>query len=241
MRTQQQAEREEQQRIKNLVLNYDLTDDQQDGEAPSFHYIRTSSNNRVRLVGKGKLNESLPTRNNRGSQPQHPTASQAAQPPQQQTNPGGDKRRVSRDSGYSSPPPLLPASTSVSAQPTTFAAPAANRTIQHADNPQGSFESHPQIQPSRLDKSGNTRSKQRSRKLQLGDIDWYGRRSTPTSTSTPRASSAAQPATQLSLDSYVVDKSRSHGQRRGPRDDARRAAAGVGDGEGGGELLKRAA
>jgi regulator of nonsense transcripts 2 len=236
MRTQQQAEREEQQRIKNLVLNYDLTDDQQDGEAPSFHYVKTSSNNRVRLVGKGKLNESLPTRNNRGSQPQHPTASQAAQPPQQ-PNPGGDKRRVSQDSGYSSPPPLLPASASASTQPATL----GTRTIQHADNPQGSFESHPQIQPSRLDKSGNTRSKQRSRKLQLGDIDWYGRRSTSTSTSTPRASSAAQPATQLSLDSYVVDKSRSHGQRRGPRDDARRAASGVGDGEGGGELLKRAA
>jgi regulator of nonsense transcripts 2 len=235
MRTQQQAEREEQQRIKNLVLNYDLTDDQQDGEAPSFHYIRTSSNNRVRLVGKGKLNESLPTRNNRGSRPQHPTASQAAQPPQQQTNPGGDKRRDSRDSGYSSPPPLLPASATASTQP----APFGTRTIQHADNPQGSFESHPQIQPSRLDKSGNTRSKQRSRKLQLGDIDWYGRRST--STSTPRASSAAQPATQLSLDSYVVDKSRGHGQRRGPRDDARRAASGVGGGGGDGDLLKRVA
>lgn len=35
MRTQQQAEREEQQRIKNLVLNYDLGDDidPNDGEA----------------------------------------------------------------------------------------------------------------------------------------------------------------------------------------------------------------
>jgi regulator of nonsense transcripts 2 len=235
MRTQQQAEREEQQRIKNLVLNYDLTDDQQDGEAPSFHYIRTSSNNRIRLVGKGKLNESLPTRNNRGSQPQHSTASHAAQPPQQ-SNTGGDKRRVSQDSGYSSSPPLLPASASAFTQPATF----GTRTIQHADNLQGSFESHPQIQPSRLDKSGNTRSKQRSRKLQLGDIDWYGRRSN--STSTPRASSSsssAQPATQLSLDSYVVDKSRGHGQRSGPRDDARRTASGVGDGDG--DLLKRSA
>jgi regulator of nonsense transcripts 2 len=234
MRTQQQAEREEQQRIKNLVLNYDLTDDQQDGEAPSFHYVKTSSNNRVRLVGKGKLNESLPTRNNRGSQPQHPTASQAAQPPQQ-PNPGGDKRRVSQDSGYSSPPPLLPASASASTQPATL----GTRTIQHADNPQGSFESHPQIQPSRLDKSGNTRSKQRSRKLQLGDIDWYGCRSTPTSTL--RASSSTQPATQLSLDSYVVDKPRGHGQRRGLRDEKQRMDSGVGGGEGGDDLLKRAA
>ena len=31
MKTKQEAEREEQQRIKNLVLNYDLGDDQHDG------------------------------------------------------------------------------------------------------------------------------------------------------------------------------------------------------------------
>ena len=35
MRNQQAAEREEQQRIKNLVLNYDLNDDDQhDGSVP---------------------------------------------------------------------------------------------------------------------------------------------------------------------------------------------------------------
>jgi regulator of nonsense transcripts 2 len=34
MKTQQQAEREEQQRIKNLVLNYDLRDgEDQDGDS----------------------------------------------------------------------------------------------------------------------------------------------------------------------------------------------------------------
>jgi Up-frameshift suppressor 2. len=37
MRTQQQADREEQQRIKNLVLNYDLsTDNDNDGEDDLF-------------------------------------------------------------------------------------------------------------------------------------------------------------------------------------------------------------
>lgn len=212
MRTQQQAEREEQQRIKNLVLNYDLTDDQQDGEAPSFHYVRTSNKNSVRLVGKGQLNESLPTRNNRGGQSQRMTASKAADPPQH----GGDQRRVSQDSGYSSPPPFVAAFA-----PPSLATLATNRAIQHADNTQGAFENHPQIQPSRMDKSGNTRSKQRSRKLQLGDIDWYGRRSA----STP-ASSTTQPATQLSLDSYVVDKSRGQGRRRGARTDGQRTASG---------------
>jgi regulator of nonsense transcripts 2 len=212
MRTQQQAEREEQQRIKNLVLNYDLTDDQQDGEPPSFHYVRNSNKNSVRLVGKGKLNESLPTRNNRGSQSQQTTGPRAADLPQY----GGDKRRVSSDSGYSSPPPLpLPAFA-----PPSFATPTTNRTIQHADRPEGTFENHTQIQPSRLDKSGNTRSKQRSRKLQLGDIDWYGRHSA----STP--ASSVQPATQISLDSYVVDKTQNHGRRRGARTDGQRTASG---------------
>lgn len=39
MKTQQQAEREEQQRIKNLVLNYDLRDDNE----PSDGEFNTSS------------------------------------------------------------------------------------------------------------------------------------------------------------------------------------------------------
>jgi regulator of nonsense transcripts 2 len=215
MRTQQQAEREEQQRIKNLVLNYDLTDDQQDGEEPSFHYIQTSNQNTTRLVGKGKLNESLPTRNNRGGHAQRSAAYKAAHPPQQ-SGTGGDKRRESQDSGYSSPPALLPAF----AQP-SFATPSTNRPpTQHADETEGTFENHPQIQPSRLDKSGNTRSKQRSRKLQLGDIDWYGRRTTPTPPD--------QPASQISLDSYVVDKSRGRGRgnRQGSRTEGQRTASG---------------
>ena len=53
MRTQQQAEREEQQRIKNLVLNYDLTDDQQDGEEPSFHYDSCDSSDDKKADGPG--------------------------------------------------------------------------------------------------------------------------------------------------------------------------------------------
>lgn len=45
MRTKQQAEREEQQRIKNLVLNYDLRDDDTEGESP-FHYLLQPNTNR---------------------------------------------------------------------------------------------------------------------------------------------------------------------------------------------------
>ncbi len=42
MRTQQAAEREEQQRIKNLVLNYDLGDaEEQDGNSAYHHCPHT--------------------------------------------------------------------------------------------------------------------------------------------------------------------------------------------------------
>jgi regulator of nonsense transcripts 2 len=45
MRNKQQAEKEEQQRIKNLVLNYDLRDDDTDGDTP-FHYTLQPNANR---------------------------------------------------------------------------------------------------------------------------------------------------------------------------------------------------
>ncbi|KAI9879831.1 MAG: hypothetical protein M1830_006854 [Pleopsidium flavum] len=47
MKTQQQAEREEQQRIKNLVLNYDLRDDHDahDGENDHFNYVLQPNTN----------------------------------------------------------------------------------------------------------------------------------------------------------------------------------------------------
>jgi len=44
MRSQQQAEREEQQRIKNLVLNYDLGDEHDyDGNEPPFPIAKASA------------------------------------------------------------------------------------------------------------------------------------------------------------------------------------------------------
>jgi regulator of nonsense transcripts 2 len=173
MRTQQQVERAEQQRIKNLVLNYDLTDDQHDGDDSSFHYIESPNSRRIHLVGKGALNKSLQS-NIRGGRLQHTTSSKISE--------CDEERRMSADSGYSSPFP--------------HPALAPLQTDPHADSTEGAFE-NPHQQP-RADKSGNTRSKQRARKLQLGDIDWYGRRST-TATESPTA--------QRSLDSYVVDKS----------------------------------
>ena len=63
MRTQQQAEKAEQQRIKSLVLNYDLTSDDHeiDGEIDSaFHFAISPRSKRMRLFSKGgQLNKSL--------------------------------------------------------------------------------------------------------------------------------------------------------------------------------------
>lgn len=90
MKTQQQAEREEQQRIKSLVLNYDLREgEEQDGDS-SFQSIQPNMNIHKREAGIEKL---------------------------------------------------------------------------------------PGVSHSRPDKSGSNRSGQRSRKLQLSDVDWYDRKS----------------------------------------------------------------
>lgn len=50
MKTQQQAEREEQQRIKNLVLNYDLreSEDQDGHEKPPYHPNRLEKSGKER-------------------------------------------------------------------------------------------------------------------------------------------------------------------------------------------------
>lgn len=62
----------------------------------------------------------------------------------------------------------------------------------------------------RQDKSGNSRSKQRARKLQLGDIDWYGDKSKTRST----AAEAAPPKREVSLDNFVKQP-QSHHSRGG--------------------------
>lgn len=155
--------------------------DEHDGEEPSFHYVQSPTTKRVHLVGKGQLNASLkPRAQGRSGHFQQSTATTASK---------DDKRRTSYDSGYGSPPPVQ---TAMTGQVTKIA------TITHANGTEGALE-NPHSQP-RLDKSGNTRSKQRARKLQLGDLDWYGRNNNN------HRPTAQPPATTISLDSYVVDK-----------------------------------
>lgn len=105
MKTQQQAEREEQQRIKSLVLNYDL----RDGE--------------------------------------------------------------DQDGDFTLPP--IPPNYNIHKYPTGI----EKLTSSHA----------------RPDKSGNNRSGQRARKLQLSDVDWYDRHSHSGRTQTPSSSISDSP------------------------------------------------
>jgi regulator of nonsense transcripts 2 len=65
MRTKQQQEREEQQRIKNLVLNYDLRDDENaEGDSP-FHFPLQPNRNRTHI----DLNQGLDKTHNLYAQP----------------------------------------------------------------------------------------------------------------------------------------------------------------------------
>lgn len=140
MRSQQQAERAEQQRIKNLVLNYDLNDDQHDGEEPAFHYVHASNRHHSVLVGKGNLNRSLRPPSYRDGRTQR-SASSGEIRDRNSTIPATHPQQAPSDSFTDQTGPI----------------------------------DHPYSQP-RQDKSGNTRSKQRARKLQMGDMDWYGDR-----------------------------------------------------------------
>ena len=159
MRSQQEAERAEQQRIKSLVLNYDLTDDQHDGEEPAFHYVRSPTSKRTVLVGKGLLNQKM-----------HPTIL------------GQPQRSTSADeNSYGSAENAI----------------ESDSTRRDSLTDETGHLGHPHTQP-RPDKSGNSRSKQRARKLQLGDIDWYGDRS--------RSATPQPPPAQAALDDFVKEK-----------------------------------
>jgi regulator of nonsense transcripts 2 len=53
MRNKQQAEKEEQQRIKNLVLNYDLRDDEADGDSPFSFTLQPNTNRKHTEYSQG--------------------------------------------------------------------------------------------------------------------------------------------------------------------------------------------
>ncbi|TKA77814.1 hypothetical protein B0A55_04602 [Friedmanniomyces simplex] len=180
MRTQQEAERAEQQRIKSLVLNYDLTtaaEDQHDGEAPSsFHYMHLPGSrrnqNRVALVGKGSLNRSLMGgsyhhhhHHHRGGRSQHKTAGED----DDEVITTQKKKKMSREEEGGA----FNASTTAPPPPPPLLERPINVEEKNAlTDETGSFDSTLHGQPPRVDKSGNTRNKQRARKLDLKTLDW---------------------------------------------------------------------
>ncbi|KAF2837357.1 ARM repeat-containing protein [Patellaria atrata CBS 101060] len=115
MRTQQQAERAEQQRIKSLVLNYDLRDENDiDNGESAISFNRSHNFFLPNYKTKISVNSQL-------------------------------SRTKAHTEYYESP-----------------------GSIDKANN-----ASYGPVRGERVDKAGNTRSNQRSRKLQLSDVDWY--------------------------------------------------------------------
>ena len=60
MRTQQEAERAEQQRIKNLVLNYDLRDENESDGDPDLSLTPNLNKQQLFLQKRGRRNDSRP-------------------------------------------------------------------------------------------------------------------------------------------------------------------------------------
>ncbi|KAG9730596.1 hypothetical protein KCU73_g11814, partial [Aureobasidium melanogenum] len=201
MRSQQEQARAEQQRIKNLVLNYDLRDeDPNDGES-SFHYVLQPNTNRTVLVGKGALNQPLLPRdsNNPVVANTHSTLRSSSH---------GNINTAHGISLHTPSPPSAITSSYVCTRDNENAKTRLATSTTNAD----SFSStstaaldaqSPYNQP-RIDKSGTSRNVTRSRKLQLSDVDWYAK----TSSNPHTPSQKEKPETQLSLESYIVTSKR---------------------------------
>jgi len=178
MRTQQQAERAEQQRIKNLVLNYDLRDDDaNDGESAS-HNILHPNTNRSHRLGRAVLNKP-PRRNSNNSlalissTPLHPFNS--------------SHENVTRGVRLASPlvfrkPAAIANNENMKAPqplPSTKLLPIHAAESVTDLSKHKALEVHSPYSQPRIDKSGNSRNNQRARKLQLSDVDWYAKRNSP--------------------------------------------------------------
>ena len=128
MKTQKEAERAEQQRIKNLVLNYDLHESNTDQTGTEYylhlnHFSQPNPNIKPKTPSMTLAHNRLPQ------------------------GPGGAER-------HSLPHHQHNASLHQSSSPTNAG-------------------------PRPADKSGNSRGGQRTRKLQLSDVDWYEQKPGP--------------------------------------------------------------
>ncbi|CAD0110440.1 unnamed protein product, partial [Aureobasidium uvarum] len=197
MRSQQEQARAEQQRIKNLVLNYDLRDDDPNDGESSFHYVLQPNTNRTVLVGKGAMNQPLSPRDSN-----NPVMTNTSNTFKSSSH--GNINTAHGISLHTPCPPSAITSSYACTRNNENAKPRAATSTTNADFSSSTSTSSsrctvPYNQP-RVDKSGTSRNVTRSRKLQLSDVDWYAK--TP---SNPHASSQKEkPETKLSLDSYIV-------------------------------------
>lgn len=195
MRTQQQAERAEQQRIKNLVLNYDLRDDDaNDGEFAS-HYTLRPNKNRSHRLGRVVLNKPRRDSNN--------SLAPTAQNPFHSSN--SSHENVTH--GVRLVSPFIPHNPAVKNNenmkgPAPQPLPSTKLLPVHAelstDHKTKAMEVHSPYSQPRIDKSGSSRNNQRARKLQLSDVDWYANRK-PSPPALPPSSNEV-----ASLEDYIV-------------------------------------
>lgn len=212
MRSQQEQARAEQQRIKNLVLNYDLRDeDPNDGES-SFHYVLQPNTNRTVLVGKGALNQPLLPRDSN-----NPVVANTSSTLRSSSH--GNINTAHGISLHTPSPPSAITSSYVCTRDNENTKPRIATSTTNADSSSSTSTAaldaqSPYNQP-RIDKSGTSRNVTRSRKLQLSDVDWYAKTS-----SNPHAPSQKEkPETQLSLESYIVTskkQKKTSGKNKGP-------------------------
>ncbi|KAG9950781.1 ARM repeat-containing protein, partial [Aureobasidium melanogenum] len=203
MRSQQEQARAEQQRIKNLVLNYDLRDeDPNDGES-SFHYVLQHNTNRTVLVGKGALNQPLLPRDSN-----NPVIAKSSNTLRSSSH--GNINTAHGLSLHSPSPPSAITSSYVCTRDNENTKPRLSTSTTSANSssstPTAALDAQSPYNQPRIDKSGTSRNVTRSRKLQLSDVDWYAKSSSSSNPHTP--SQKEKPETQLSLESYIVTSKR---------------------------------
>lgn len=144
MRTQQEAERAEQQRIKKLVLNYDLRHEDDEygnnanGDSTHSHYILQPNLNRHRDRRDSGFSQSKTSAETTGLR--------TGSVPQQ------SHERSS----------------------TQFARDFANAITGEKTTGQDGLSTTAAKQPPPAPGRGGSRRQQQTRKLQLSDVDWYG-------------------------------------------------------------------
>ena len=178
MRNHQQAEKKEQQRIKDIVLNLDFRDenDGTDGEEP-FSYAFQPNLNRNKRVGHSAFSRTSAIHQSsvrgrydgQSSVISHRSASAASN-----LSPVSAPLKASANSASVAPILKFQSNAGPKISPLSTKDPNRSQDIL-THSTQGTLEKNPPnpyLQP-RVDKAGKGRANQRGRQLQVSDLDWY--------------------------------------------------------------------